>query len=74
MNLGSVYDDGGTVFVHNWTINSFTILIQNFNGGSFGLSAIIYNPQDGNAYNVRTGFWEYYKNNSGPSVRSAQRR
>ena len=68
VNLGSVYDDGGTVFVHNWTINSFTILIQNFNGGSFGLSAIIYNPQDGNAYNVRTGFWEYYKNNSGPSL------
>lgn len=68
VNLGSVYDDGGTVFVHNWTINSFTILIQNFSGGSFGPSAIIYNPSNGNAYNVRTGFWEYYKNNSGPSL------
>ena len=68
VNLGSVLDDGGTVFVHNWTNNSSAVLMQNFSGGNFGLSAIIFNPKDGNAYNVRTGFWEYYKNNSGPSL------
>ncbi len=68
VNLGSVFDDGGSVFVHNWTINSSTVLIQNFSGGNYGPSAIIYNPKDGNAYNVRTGFWEYYKNNNGPSL------
>jgi len=68
VNLGSVFDDGGTVFVHNWTANSSIVLMQNFSGGNFGPSAIIYNPKDGNAYNVRTGFWEYYKNNSGPSL------
>jgi len=68
VNLGSVFDDGGSVFVHYWTVDSQTVLIQNFNGGNFGPSAIIYNPQDGNAYNVRFGFWEYYQNNKGPSL------
>ena len=66
INLGSVFDDGGSVFVHNWTVENSTVRIQNFSGGSFGPAAIIYNGNKGEAYVVRTGFWEYYKKNNGP--------
>lgn len=67
VNLGSVYDDGGTVFVHNWN----GVRIQNFSGGNFGPTAIIYNSTTGDAYSVKWGFWDYYRLNGGPQVLGA---
>jgi hypothetical protein len=71
VNLGSAYNDNsGTVYVHNWTIVknniSYTVRIQNFNGGKFGSLAIIYNPNNNEAYVIRHGFWDYYRFNEGP--------
>lgn len=56
---------GENQFVHNWTVNSSTVLIQDFYGGKWGDVAIIYNSDDNNAYVVRTEFWEYYRTNHG---------
>lgn len=72
VNLGSTDSaPNETPFVHNWTVNGSTIRIQDYNGGSFGDTAIIYSSMKGNASVVRTGFWEYYRTNNGPSLLGA---
>jgi len=48
---------------HSWG----PVTIQDFRGGSYGDTALILNPNHGTAYLVRSGFWEHYKNDGGPS-------
>ena len=52
---------GETPYVHTWG----PLLIQDFTGGEYGDSAIIYNPKHNMAYVVRTAFWNAFKNLDG---------
>lgn len=55
-----------TPFVHDWCIQERCVTIQDFWGGSFGDTAIIFNAWKGQAYLVRAAFWEFYRTNDGP--------
>ncbi|HLC99909.1 MAG TPA: hypothetical protein VJC11_03030, partial [Patescibacteria group bacterium] len=70
-DLGFARDDGGGIFIHNWTINGYTVKIQNFNNGNWGNNALMLNPASTAAYSLKWGFWDHYRYNAGPQILGA---
>lgn len=65
-NKGIPIDNGGGAYVHSWN----EVTIQDFGEsqyGSDGKYAIIYNPDNDTAYQVKEGMWGYYRSNNGPT-------
>ncbi|KPA11826.1 secreted protein containing Cadherin domain protein, partial [Candidatus Magnetomorum sp. HK-1] len=61
--LGQPFDNGSTIFVHDWN----GIFIQDFRGEIYGESALIFNSNNNEAYALKNKFWEKYKENgNGP--------
>ena len=70
-DLGFARDDGGGIFIHDWTMHGYTIRLQNFNNGNWGNNALVYNPAQNKAYSLKWGFWDYYRYNQGPEFLGA---
>ena len=63
--IGKPYNDGSGIYVHLWQPYS-DVLVQNFDGGSWGNCSIVYNPLLQKAFALHGGFWQVYRYNDGP--------
>lgn len=57
---------GETPYVHDWCVQTKCVIIQDFFGGTYGDSAIIFNAWLDKAFIIRGAFWEFYRTHDGP--------
>jgi len=71
---GTPSDDGAGEFLHQWEVPPGNqsdkwrwggYLVQNFSGGEVGDCAIVYNPQEEQAFSISGGFWQVFRYGTG---------